>query len=66
MKTDTFKEGPESCTVALLTGLSIGLGIVVHTIFFLAAAVVLLIVPVRRFAEYVYQLEEKARGHRHA
>ena len=55
---------PEGRTIALLTGLSIGLGIVLHKIFFLVAAVIALIVPMRGLVRYLYELQEEALAHR--
>lgn len=57
---------PEGRTIALLTGLSIGMGIVVHKIFFLVAAAIALIVPLRRLTLYVYELEKRELAHRQA
>ena len=59
MKTDTSLERPELRTVALLTGLSIGMGLAFHEIFFLVAAVIALIRPVKRLARHVHELEQK-------
>lgn len=65
MKNDKTNEDLESHRVAWLTGLSIALGILVSWMFFLVAGIVLLIVPVRRLARYVGELEERALSHRH-
>jgi uncharacterized membrane protein len=59
MKNDTSVEKPETQTIALLAGLSIGLGLAVHEVFFLVAAGVLLIRPVKRLERYVYELTDQ-------
>jgi hypothetical protein len=65
MKNDNINEDLESHRVAWFTGLSIALGILVNRIFFLLAGIVLLMVPVRRLARYLGELEERALSHRH-
>jgi hypothetical protein len=62
MKIDT----PEPRTVALLAGLSIGLGLVVHEVFFLVAGAILLMRPAKRIGRYVYELEQRPRRYRPA
>ena len=59
MKNDTSVERPETRTIALLAGLSIGLGLVLHEVFFFVAAGVLLIGPAKRLGHYVYELEQR-------
>jgi hypothetical protein len=66
MKNDTSVERPETRTVALLAGLSIGLGFVAHEVFFLVAAAILLIRPAKRVWRYVYGLEQRPRRYRPA
>jgi hypothetical protein len=66
MKTYASMTKPEPRTIALLAGLSMGLSLSVDEIFFLATAVVLLIIPVRCLAHYVYELEQRAVSNRHA
>ena len=63
MKTDTAIQKPEGRTIALLTGLSVGLGIALHKIFFLVAAAIALIVPIRGLFRYVNELEQAAIRH---
>ena len=59
MKNDAPIERPETRTIALLAGLSIGLGPVVHEVFFFVAAGALLIRPAKRLGHYVYELEQR-------
>lgn len=66
MKNDTSLEKPETRTVALLAGLSIGLGLLVHEAFFLVAAGIILIRPAKRLGRYVYELEKRPRHYRPA
>jgi hypothetical protein len=66
MKNDTSVERPETRTVALLAGLSIGLGLVVHEVFFLVAAGIILIRPAKRIGRYMYELEQRPRHYRPA
>lgn len=65
MKQDRIYQEEESHTIAWLAGLSLALGIMVGRIFLLVAAIILLIVPVRRLARYLSELEERALSHRH-
>ena len=48
MKIGNSVERPETRTIALLAGLSIGLGLVLDEVFFFVAAGVLLIRPAKR------------------
>lgn len=57
MKTNTSPERPETRTVTLLAGLSIGLGLVVHELFFVVAGAILLIRPLERLAHYIHDRE---------
>jgi hypothetical protein len=66
MKTDTAVETPETRTLAVLAGLSIGLGLVVHEVFFLVAGAMLLIRPAERVGRYVCGLEQRLRHYRSA
>jgi hypothetical protein len=65
MKPDKIYQEEESHTVAWLAGLSLALGILVSRIFFLLAAIIVLIVPVRRLVQYLSELEERVLSHRH-
>lgn len=66
MKTDTSIEIPEPRTIALLAGLSIGLGLTVHEVFFLVAGALLLVHPAKWIGHYVYELEQRSRQYRPA
>ena len=57
---------PEPRTIVLLTAISIGMGIAVDKIFFLVAAAIALIVPVRGLVRYVHELEKRELAHRQA
>lgn len=59
MKTNASPERPETRTVALLAGLSIGLGLVVHGVFFFLAGVILLLRPMEKLAHSVHHPEPR-------
>ena len=64
MKSGTSIERPETRTVALLAGLTIGLALVVHKVFFLIAGAILLIRPAERIGRYVYELDHRFKHYR--
>lgn len=66
MKPKTPTEETDSRRISVLTAVSIALGIVLHRVFFLVAAAILLMVPFRRVARYLYELEQRPRRYRPA
>ena len=63
MKTETSIQESDTHTITLLAAISFGLGLAVHNIFFLVAAAIALVIPVRKLVRYVYELEQR---HHHA
>ena len=59
MKTDSL-EYAEVPKVALWTGLAVGLGIVVHNVFFLIAAMIALSVPFGRLINLAWEAEGRS------
>jgi hypothetical protein len=56
----------ETRTVALLTGLAIGLAIAVHDIFFVVAALILLAAPIESIVHWIYEhVNHGTLQHRH-
>jgi hypothetical protein len=57
----------ETRTVALLTGLAIGLAIVVHDIFFVVAALIVLATPIESAVHWIYEhVTHKTLEHQHS
>jgi hypothetical protein len=57
----------ETRTVVLLTGLAIGLGIVVHDIFFIVAALIALAAPIESTARWIHKRVTSSNlEHRHS
>ena len=57
----------ETRTVALLTGLAIGLASVVHDIFFVVAALIALVAPIESAVHRTYEhMTHRALEHRHS
>jgi hypothetical protein len=64
-----MKELPklETRTVALLTGLTIGLGIAVHDIFFVVAALIALVRPMESAVRWIHEeVTHRTLEHRHS
>jgi uncharacterized membrane protein len=56
----------ETRTVALLTGLTIGLGIAVHDIFFVVAALIALVRPMESAVRWIHEhVTHRTLEHRH-
>jgi hypothetical protein len=57
----------ETRTVALLTGLTIGLGIAVHDIFFVVAALIALAAPIESAVRWIHEhVTHRTLEHRHS
>jgi hypothetical protein len=57
----------ETRTVALLTGLAIGLAIAVHDIFFVVAAFIVLAAPIESAVSWIYErVTHRTLEHRHS
>ena len=64
-----MKEFPrlETRTVALLTGLAVGLAIAVHDIFFVVAALIALVAPIESAVHWIHEhMTHRALAHRHS
>jgi hypothetical protein len=60
MKDDALLEYADTPRLALWTGLAIALGIILHRIFFLLAAVIALIAPMQKLLEWLRQHHQPA------
>ncbi len=58
MRTNTRLEYADAPSIALWTGLAVGLGLIVHNVFFVFAAAIALSVPFGRFIDWVREGEQ--------